>query len=212
MKRKKVMSMVFTLVMVLTLAVPAFAVVENGLSVFQATATTMLPIINVDISKTQSPILLNPYKFAVADEEDKTPSEIQGSVIAVKNMTQTDLRVSAAVTGSVSGGVSFSTMPLTSTVTAKKAFVYGVFTVQEGNDPIDDPGYNSAAANQVVVKASTVNKKNVARLPAASEREPNYLSFSVFGNCTSSPKIAWTAEDTLSVAVAYSFRMVPIGS
>jgi hypothetical protein len=212
MKCKKFMSMVFALVMALTLAVPVFADVENGQSVFKATATTMLPTINVDISKTQSPILLNPYKFAVADEGDKTPSEIDGTPIHVKNMTLTDLQVSAAVTGSVAGAVSFSTSPVTDSVTAKKAFVYGVFKVQDDADNIDVVNYDSEAANQVIVKASTVTKKNVARLPAASSEEPNYLSFGVFGNCTSNPKVAWTENDTLSVAVAYSFRMVPIGS
>jgi hypothetical protein len=212
MKRKKVMSMVFALVMTLTLAVPAFA--EGGNSVFQTTATIKLPTINVDISQTQTPILLNPYRFAVPDEDDKTPSEIEGNPIHVKNMTLTDLVVSAAVTGSIAGAVSLSATPVTDDITAKKAFLYGVFVVQDSPNPVDAPslGYDMDAANHVLVKASTVNKKNVVRLPAASADEPNYLSFRVFGNCTSSPKIQWTADDTLSVAVAYSFRMVPVGA
>lgn len=214
MKRKRFTGMVFALVMALTLAVPVFATTEGGKAVFQATATTKLPTINVDISQTQSPILLNPYQFAVPDEEDKTPSEIQGKPIHVKNMTLTDLVVSAAVTGSVSGAVTFSSTPVTSTITSKKAYVYGVFAVQDTPDSLDAPssGYDSTAANQVLVSTTLRNRKNVARLSAASASEPNYLSFGVFGNCTSSPKIAWTENDTLSVAVAYSFRMVPIGS
>lgn len=211
MKRKKFISMVFALVVALTLTVPVFADTGSGNS-FSATAVTMLPTINVNINQTQSPILLNPYRFVVPDEMDKTPSEIEGNAIHVENMTLTDLVVTAAVTGSVSGAVRFSTTPITSTITAKKAFVYGVFVVQEDEDDVADVAYNSTAANQVLVKASTVTRKNVARLPAASEDEPNYLSFGVFGNCTSSPKTEWTADDTLSVAVAYSFRMVPIGS
>jgi hypothetical protein len=218
MKHKRFASMVFALVMALTLAVPAFAAIggniEGNKAVFQATATMKLPTINVDITKTQSPILLNPLKLGVPNEDEKTPAEIEGSPIHVKNMTLTDLVVSAAVTGSVAGAVTFSSTPVTDTTTAKKAFVYGVFAVQDSPDPVDPPdsGYDENAANQVRVRASTVNRKNVARLPAASTSEPNYLSFGVFGNCTSSPKIKWTADDTLSVAVAYSFRMVPIGS
>ncbi|MBR4546043.1 MAG: hypothetical protein IKO14_08765 [Oscillibacter sp.] len=212
MKRKRFISMVFALVMALTLAVPAFSAMEERKAVFQAVATTTLPTINVDISQTQTPILLNPYNFVMPNATTKKATAIEGNTIHVKNMTVTDLMVSAAVTGSTAGAVSFSSTSVASTITAKKAFVYGVFEVKNSPASVTEVAYKSTAANQVLVKASTQTKKDVAKLPAASETNPNYLAFGVFGNCTTKPKSKWTEDDTLSVAVAYSFRMVPIRS
>jgi hypothetical protein len=244
---KRIMSLVLAGAMAASLAVPAFAAEtteekkdDSANNQTKITATYEAVTIDVDVPTTGT-IQINPYGLPVsigkdADDKDvKVQEQIANKPLTLKNKSEVDLNVSASVTTAINSGsdMTLATAALSSTDTAKKAFVYLdiVGTTLAGakdDDAVADAAitaaygkqtwttYSETATNVVVLSASkAVSKSDMVTLTKAtmdadsgefSEYQSGSIAFfRLNGNVVQSPKTAWATTDGFTATIAFTF-------
>lgn len=227
MKCKKLMSAALAGAMALSLAVPAFAadkdIAADGANEIDITGTLQAPTVKVVIPDDASTsVILNPYGLEVTVGSDKATDQVINKTVYMKNLTQCNVQVSAAVTGTLpaAGGVTFATAPISTAAkapTTKQVFMY--FEMSTSTDGSTEPSWKAfgktAAANQIVVaKTASAAKTMVvmAKSPdgSATADANGYAAFHLAGDCADQSTTAWAATDAVSVKVAFTF--LPTGA
>jgi hypothetical protein len=244
---KRIMSLVLAGAMAASLAVPAFAAEtteeKNEKNETKITATYEAVKIDVTVPTTGTAVI-NPYALPVQiGTADGTESgtavkmenaQIVTKALALRNKTDIDLNVSATVTTAITDGsdMTLSTTALTSTDTAKKAFVFletqpsaitgdddavtaGLATGYKSASWTDPTKFSDTATNAVALSsAKAVTKSNIGTLAKATMDNDGafsaYAAGSVLyirlnGNVVQSPKTAWAATDGFTSTIAFTF-------
>jgi hypothetical protein len=197
-------------------------------------AVTQEPTISIAMpSVNTNPVIVNPYGIkwsgdlngltALTDQTD----QIISRALNVENKTNVKLKVDVTVTTTLGGNMTLSTTDLANgkteaadiaaelgKVTKNQAYVYVAFkdmgTTKGTTVPAKVEADTSAGtpANYIVLKSGAVTVKDLLTLPAASESAAGYLAFGFGGNAATKPTTGWTAKDTITAAVAFTFTPV----
>lgn len=208
---KKTLSLVMALIMVMALAIPAFAAgasTDPYNKTTEVAGTTKVPTITVTIPGT-STITVNPYKMDVSVGSDTKNDQIISPVQYVKNESDVAIALDVSITGKVEGEAVFATAPVTDKVTTKSAFVYfeiKAATSEDGNgDPTWATAYDSKATDQVLLAAKAVVKKDVAKLGKGDETA-TYAAFRLNGNVADKSTKPWAGTDKVGATIAFTIK------
>lgn len=214
---KKTLSLVLALIMVMALAVPAFAAGGASTDPYSKTTevagTTKVPTVNVTIP-TSAAITVNPYKMSVDVSADQDGSDMKNDQIIspvqyVKNESDVAIALDVSITGKVEGEAVFATAPVTDKILTKSAFVYFEIKAATAEDGTGDPtwatAYDSKATDQVLLAAKAVVKKDVAKLGKGDET-PTYAAFRLNGNVADKSTKPWASTDKVSATIAFTIK------
>lgn len=223
MKSKKLFSALLAAAMTLSLAVPAFAVdvdiADKTATAEQKTITIegdiQSPSIKVTIPAiTGNKVILNPYKLEYTAEDDsKSTEQVISTTQYLTNLSDTNVKVSATVTG-VATGATFATTAISDSakpVTTKQTFLYfEIFANDADNTEPAWKAYNPKAANQVLVSAKATTKSDMVVLAKAQADGSvadslGYAAFRLAGDCAGDPTTPWDGTEAVSVKVAFTF-------
>lgn len=191
------------------------------------TSTVEVPTMKICVPKTGA-IVANPYKLSVvvveADSansisEVSSDAQIINDASYIYNYSASKINVSATVTGKVGGAVKFATAAPTNKTTDKQAYIYmkaeGVSN--DGVNKVNDASFSDTAyskANDILLSTTAVTKTNWVVMEAAEENttgggydKPAGMAFKFFGSLTEQPTTSWTAKDTVSATVAFTFSV-----
>lgn len=236
MKSKRIASLILAVVMVMALAVPAFA---DDSAEMEVTGTTTPVTINVTVPTSDS-ITLNPYGISVGGKND----QVIYTDNKIENTTAVPVQVSMTVTGSIPQGskAAFATAPIkfteltTKTLdTKKEAFLaLQIQAIQNASsvssakwakldDYIDSQQEGSKAkfdltkvedynywGTTVIVGAKAVTAANVVTLAAAT-KDGTAAAIRLFGDVAGNSSTVWTEDDTVAVKIAFTFLPVTNG-
>ncbi len=214
MKHMRLKTAILAAAMALSLAVPAFAAADPLAPSLDVKGTTKVPTINLKMP-TEPTIVVNPYelKVTVGKLKDQTDA-IVSPVMSVENLSDINLQMSIKVTGKVGGktklvadntGFATTTTPdvllnLKGEIgdTAGTAPTGTAFVVSTTETAMT--GFTGAAAAAVAdtLAASTDGKKAA---------EHGVFNFQFSGEAATT-KCTWTAKDTVSATLAFTF--VPV--
>jgi hypothetical protein len=231
MKLKKIASLFLAMVMILALAVPAFATVtysdKNAQNVTMkgATATAKIQVSLPSGGALTNSFVLNPYnvkyKLAVAgaSEAEATAAEMAKQVVSpilnITNATNCKMQVDVTVTTTLGGNLKLLTAPYATdaekTDTKNNAFLYVNMTANNAaaadNTTTDINTYNETTS--IVLKSGDVKKTNLLQTNAATADNPNYIYIQFGGQMAQAATTPWTEKDTATVAFAFTFTPNP---
>lgn len=228
---KKFFAMVMAGVMTMGMGVTAFAEGENKMEV---TGTTAAPILKMTIPTT-STLVVNPYKLSVDDPDDDGDEKINSQIISpvkyIYSSSNVPVTANVTVTGSVKGGATFATAdPTTASKPSTKKDVYLYAQVSDvkdlgaavtGTPATDDAAaaalgltfgeaYSSTA--DVLVGAKAVTKAGMFKMAPATFGEDGttvedakVIGFRLAGTANDKSPTAWTADDSVDVAITFDF-------
>ena len=208
---KKVLSLVLALMMVLAVAVPAFAAggsTDPYNKSLEITGTTQVPTITVTIP-TSGTVTVNPYKMEVTVGSDKKTEQIISATQYVKNESDVAIALDVTVSGKVEGEAVFATAPVTDRITTKSAFVYFEIKGATADDGTGDPtwatAYDAKATDQIALAAKAVTKKDVIKLDAG-DQTATYAAFRLNGNVADKSVKPWVAADKVGATIAFTIK------
>lgn len=229
---KKVLSFVLVLALVLAVAVPAFATdvtiddpakLATGATT-KITGKTTAGEINITVPTTGM-VVVNPYGLTIDAATGETAAtgtsvQVASAWQAIQNnSTTTDIDVSANVTGLVGGNAKLSaatdlpTYDAAGTIKTNEIWAYletkvgaaletGALTAPANNVSFaaDTNGYQ---ANVLIGSRGTTTK--VGKIAKAATGSNSFLSFHINGVANKFTTTPWTAKDTLTVTVIFTF-------
>ena len=206
---KKIGLFCVVLALILSAVSPACAAgTDGGQTVI--TALCELPEISVVVPATAEGFI-NPYEMPVTIESGESTAQIISTPACIENQSEVPLRIGVTVTAKVWEGSSLflSGTSTGGTGTLKRAFVY--FEMQASDtavppDSIWDAEYDPA--KHIIVRPFEMPEKKLAILSAADGDAP-YGAFRLSGDCTASPREAWTEDDGIDVKIAFTFTALP---
>lgn len=209
MKRKALLCA--TLALILLLSAPS-AVLASGQPETVIEGTTRLPVISVTVPASVD-IMINPFQMPVAIGNGESAEQIICSPAYILSTSEVPVRVDVTVTGSVyaKSDMSLVSSPTGGAGTRKNAFVY--FEMQQNSTDLWeevawDSGYDSTK-HVVVAEGVSTKKEGLVTLPAQPQEgelaENAYGWFRLSGDAARSPDEAWSTDDGISVAVAFTF-------
>ena len=201
---KKVLCLVLAMVMLMALAVPAFADDENEVEVG---STVNVPTIDVTLPTAEA-ITLNPYGLEVGTGKDT--AQIQQDAMFLENKSDVAVKVNLAVTGVLpetnTDKVAFATattVPASgkSAATTKSIFLYVDVQEVASATAAAIATYDSKSTTQIVVAAKEV-KKDVAVLDKTGGAKA-FAQIRIGGDMIAAPSVAWTANDAVKVKLVF---------
>ena len=200
---KKTLSFILALVMIMAIAVPAFAADPVSGGTITSTSTVEVPTIDIGLP-TATTITLNPYGLAVSGG---TTAQVQNAAMFLENKSDVAVKVNLAVTGELptenADKVAFATASTAGgKATTKSIFLY--VDVQEnadGSTAATIGEYNSKNPNQIVVAAKEA-KKDVVVLDKTGGAKA-YAQIMIGGDMVAAPTTAWTAKDAVKVKMVF---------
>lgn len=225
MKLKKLATLALAGVMAMSLTAPAFAEDNDGTAATntEISGTVEPAAIKVTIPTTGA-VVVNPYKMEVLPAggtagTDETTEQIISATQYIENKGKAAVQLSASVTGTASSGVTFATVKhegSTKPVTTKSVFMY--FEIGRTDDASTEPtwnanGYDSKLNTQILVGTKAVAKTNMVTLAAgtgSAGQAKGFAAYRLAGDANATPATAWTADDTVTVAIA--FTVLPTGA
>lgn len=207
---KKVLSFILALTLVLALAVPAFATdteldastLANGATI-DYTTSTEVGTISVTVPSSGE-MKLNPYGLSITVGSDSISDPVISPLQFIVSDSDSKIKVSAAVTGTVSGNAKLATATTVNAdppLTTNSVFLQ--FATQVVADASVDPA-DFAPANKLVV-SSRATVTDLGVLDNKTDATKVALAFKLMGDAVTNPKVAWTANDKVAVSVAFSF-------
>ena len=234
--KKRLFALFMACVMTMALAVTAFAAADDGSVTggadgfdanVEATVTPKDPIIKVTVPTTVD-VFLNPYNLKVDVSEDGDGSETSSDpVVTVTQFLISESNVALAVSATVSGVVDVdSGLKLVDTAPTtydedKNAYLYlqvvaaGAYDSGESKfaAPSDWGTFNMST--NPVVGTEEVTVENMYTIPAAefetdltTVKTPTAAAFRLFGAVAPSPTTPWTAADSVTVTIVFTFTPV----
>lgn len=218
MKLKKLASAVLAGALAFSLTVPAFATASDELTrgtAYEGELTA--PTIKITLTDSGK-VVVNPYKMQVTNPADPTGDKLTDQIVSaplyIKNESNVALDIDAAVTGTAPTGVTFATTTTqgSKAVTTKSIFMF--FEIKAAEDGTTSPftgtsTYDAKSANQILVAAKEAKKAKVLTMGAGVDdtgaAAPTYACYRLTGDAASAPTTAWTADDAVSVSVAFTF-------
>ena len=231
MKLKKIASLFLAMVMVLALAVPAFATVtysdKNSQSVTMKSATTV-PKVQISLpsgAALTNTFLLNPYKVGysvkigsdtettVAADAALTGAQVISPVQVISNATNSKMQVDVTVTTTLGGNLKLMTADYANADARQadtKNNAYLLVAMESKPAGTAAPTATSTVtvsdANRIVLKAGDVKNTNYLQPVAAADAEhPNFIWVQFGGSMAEAPTTPWTDKDTATVAFAFTF-------
>lgn len=206
---KKFVSMVMALVMVMALAVPAFAdpldatTIKDGAET-TLTGTTKAPTISVTVPATAT-FTFNPYQMTVQDGDG---NDVQDQFVsanqAVVNNSDVAINVSATVTADVGGEAKLAAKSAAK-ATDNSVYVFAKFaasTAEADDFKWTDKGVK---ATQIVAVADNAKETSLGTLAAKTNDATTSLYYTISGDAAQTPETAWATTDTVSVTIAFTF-------
>lgn len=169
----------------------------------------------------------------LGDNDVTKTDQIISTIFNVENKTNTKLKVDVTITTTLGGNMTLSATDLIpesatddatkaaalAAVTKNQAYVYCVFksngTTKGTALPakVEADSTAGTVANYIVLKSGAATTKSILELPAAvydtdGNATANYLTFGFGGDAASKPTTGWTAKDTITAAVAFTFTPV----
>ena len=235
MKIKKILSLVLASIMVLALAVPAFAVdditpnvtdITKGANV-KIAGSTEAPTIRVSVP-TSAKLIANPYALTVKKtDENGLDADSTAKVISptqfIQSQSNIDLYVSGTITGTPSTEVKLLSADKadddawTAASKSKEMFLY--FVMKEnttvGTKISDTTAYSADDASQMIVQAKATPipaamaaqaKLGKATITDGTADKTTEVAFRLMGKLTSNLATGtWTDKDKVDVAIAFTF-------
>lgn len=217
MKCKKLATLALAGAMTLSLAAPAFASGNTETSLTQSSAitgTTQAPTIKITVPATGS-VVVNPYKMEVLPTggtagTDEVQDQIVSATQWIENASDVAIKVSAAVSATVSGNAKLATA---TTVSTKPVTTNSIYLYLEAK-PTDD-GTTAVADWSGAVTAVAAAKGTVKELGTLAKGDGTdagstggYMAYHLAGDAVEAPAVAWTANDKVDVTIAFTFAPV----
>lgn len=231
MKIKKILSLVLASVMVLALAVPAFATetviedISKGANV-KVTGELAAPTIKVSVP-TSAKLIANPFKLTVKKSDDNglaadSTDEIISPTQYISSSSNVDLWVSGTVTGTPSTDVKLVTAEAadgrtwTDASKTKDMFLYmKMKTSADNSTELDASAYADgdlvvAAAKAVAVPAAMAKASKLEKVDTtAATPDVKYVAFRLGGKIATNLSVGtWNSKDKVDVAIAFTFLPV----
>lgn len=219
MKRKRLLCVVLTLALLFTAQSAAAAAETGNRRSMTITAKCKMPTIQVTVPSTGN-VYLNPFKLPVSIGGEDSYEQIISTPNCIANQSDIPLKVDVKVTGAIKAGSDMTlatTSTQGSTSTSKRAFIYFEIQPADTDDPDDvlwDDEYDKTKHIVISTVESGKSKKNVLTLAPKTldgkmAEEGGYAAFRLTGDAVETPKNAWTAQDGITVEVAFTFTPVP---
>ena len=196
---KKIMSTALASVMALSLAVPAFAADGDLEQNTAITGTTQAPTIKITVPATGT-VTVNPYKMEVTVGSDTKTDQIISATQFIENASDVAVKVSAQVTGTAAGNLTFATASTQGSraPTTNSVFMYFEMDVADKTDGTADPtwatAYDSKSTKQILVSTKATKKADMLTLAAgtgtAAAATGGYAAFHLAGDAASTPTTA----------------------
>lgn len=215
--KKKLFSAIMAVVMIATLALPAFAgsVGSGGATEESMTYTTntQTPSVTVTMPTTKK-LVLNPYGMTVNINNTDYTDQIVNPTDYITNLTQAPLKVGVKATATRAGNTILVTKPCTGKEVTNNAFLMvelaqAAATTDEPDwiaDMTDATTINEKCYPQIIPIEST-GKTNAAILSVdkTDGSTANYIAVKVLGNLAGAPTGGWTEADTANVTLVFTF-------
>lgn len=166
-----------------------------------------LPYIHVTVPDTGR-VIVNPYGLRVSLEQIGATDQIVCAPMPIVNYSEVAVSVSAGAVGSAAPGseVEFVQTPPSAADVEKEVFLYLEFQRSpDGSSRVAWEDWFYDAPNQLLVTGQETYKDDLLTLGAGG-MEPVYGVFRLFGSTSASYENMWTAEDTVDVSIAFTFR------
>ncbi len=166
-----------------------------------------LPYIHVMVPDTGR-VIVNPYGLRVSLEQIGATDQIICAPMPIVNYSEVAVSVSAGAVGSAAPGseVEFVQTPPSAADVEKEVFLYLEFQRSpDGSSRVAWEDWFYDAPNQLLVTGQETYKDDLLTLGAGG-MEPVYGVFRLFGSTSASYENMWTAEDTVDVSIAFTFR------
>jgi hypothetical protein len=214
--KKKILSLALASAMALSFSTTAFAADDTVIqaptatdgsysAAVDVTTTVKTPTIKITVP-SGSQVGLNPYKlsFTVGDADPSTDQVIN---IAQQIVNESDVPVSVGATikatPNADGNAVLATAALTGKETTKSVFAY--LDIEEGEVEDDAfPAYSKTAANQIIFGKTATTKTGLITL-GVGNTTPTKASFKVCGAMATTPKVAWSDDDTVDFDITFTF-------
>lgn len=231
MKFKKLASLALVIVMLMALAVPAFAnsptyndKQEQSVTMKGGTQVPKIQIILPSGAALTNSFLLNPYKISysgattaiggystVSGAGGSSAPQVISPVLQITNATNSKMQVDVTVTTTLAGNMTLLTAAYTDATTRQKDTKNNAFlflnlsnsSTQITAATITAPTYS--ATNSIVLKAGDVKKTGALYTDEASADAPKYINIQFGGEMAEAPSTPWTDKDTATVALAFTF-------
>ncbi len=219
MTMKKITSLALSGALALSLSAPAFAA-ETATMNYEGSVQAPAIAVTVPDSGT---IVLNPYKMSFTPDgaSDAVTDQVYSGTQYIYSESNVPLKVSASVTGTLptsqdkANAVTFATAPISTAKTqptTKNVFMYFELVATEDNTSEVEwaTSFDSKSTNQILLSAKATEKKDIITLPVATVNgntttPAGYGAFRVTGDAVSAPANAWTEDDAVTAAVAFTF-------
>lgn len=206
MKSKKLLFL-FTILLLLGMAVPASAVSVSGNSGTKITGTYTAPKIVVTVPATAE-VFINPYRIPVTIDNESVDDQIVSTPACIENQSEVAINVSVSIVGTIKEGSNIK-LSMTSTqgtkLTSKTAFIYFEIQATDSDDPnmaYWDDEYD--ASKHLVVRNYSRSMKNIAVLDAGGKGDC-FGAFRLTGDCVVKPKTPWSEDDGIDVTISFTF-------
>lgn len=200
-------------------AVPeGFAETSRSANV-RITGTTVRPTIKMALPG-DSIVVSNPYRLNVKIGNFSSDEQVVFPTRYIENLSDSRISVSATVTGTVAGNTRLAAQSIQSMETApttNSVFMY--FTMAAVDGPDSEPEWASCTGTEmdetgcIVIRTTAKTKNNMVVLTQAKDADTpadsgGYAALHIGGDAVVAPRTAWTARDTVSVALAFTFTAI----
>lgn len=239
MKMKKFLSLAMAIVMTFAMMVPmasaSFSLKDgNGANdtysdkkeqSLKMVALTSVPTIAVALPTIgASPFVLNPYGMSVKVSMNGTDmgaaqtGQVISPIFTITNNTNVKLAVDVKVSTTLGGTMTLKAASIGDATaraadTKNEAFVQVAFE-QAATSTKDLTAWPTSGTYPITLKAGDVTVKNIAVMNAAlnatsGQAEANYLHFMFSGDMANGCTTPWTAKDTITTNIAFTFTPNP---
>jgi len=213
----------------LSVAAPAFAAQQS----LDIASTMQVPTLTI-VMPTKTGVVLNPYGMTVTNKDlqiEEESGQIISPTMYVQSKTETPVRVEIQATPTAAKGIELVAAAPASNVTDKQIQLgvgYQFVDTADATVTYASPAASDAAAAAGTVGSTVVTESkflkglessdegqssntygvNVFKSAYDGNEAGTYLALKMAGAMTGNPSSPWTAEDTLSVALAFTFTPV----
>lgn len=210
MKFRKVMSALLAAMLVLSLAVPAFATPITSVDQLaepveiEVAGTTKTAEIKITVP-TSASVILNPYELNVTVDGSQVQDQVISAVQAIKNESDLPVKVSTTVTGTIEGA-EFATSSAVAETTKKVYLQFGVEAIADVADG-GTPALTAGATKKTLSTTPVEFKDSDAVTMTKKGGATSSMAFGFTGDASKNPNSPWSSEDIVGATIAFTFAL-----